>query len=181
MRFFLSPRCPDVSRIVVVESGSRHVVEQILPFLRSQFGGVVIDLVTCYAGLPNGLDGGSVGVFRVGEYRGKEGRARLYRELKRHRPSVLVMICSAEPVMTKWKWALAWHLPCKVLIVNENGDCFWLDRANWRTACHFVLFRAGLTGADAVPTLLRVASFPLTVTYLLLYAAVIHLRRKVHG
>ena len=181
MRYFLTSRCPHVSRIVLVESGSRHLIGGVLPFLRSQFGGFLMDLVTCYAGLPEGLDPRSDGVFRVGEYRGKEGRARLFRELKSRRPSVLVMICSAEPIMTKWKWALAWHLPCKVLIVNENGDCFWLDRANWRTVCRFVLFRAGLSGADAVPTLLRVASFPLTVTYLLLYAAVIHLRRKVHG
>ena len=47
--------------------------------------------------------------------------------------------------MTKWKWALALRLPVKVLVVNENGDFFWFDRANWRTIRHFVLFRAGLS------------------------------------
>ena len=30
--------------------------------------------------------------------------------------------------MTKWKWALAFRLPVKVLVVNENGDFFWFDR-----------------------------------------------------
>jgi hypothetical protein len=83
--------------------------------------------------------------------------------------------------MTKWKWALAFRLPVKVLILNENGDYFWLDRSNWAIIRRFTLLRAGLSGGDAVHTIGRILVFPLTLAYLLLYAAVIHLRRKVHG
>ena len=82
--------------------------------------------------------------------------------------------------MTKWKWTLALHLPVKVLVVNENGDFFWFHRANWRIVRHFVLFRAGLTGSDAVRTIGRILAFPLTLAFLLLYAAFVHFRRKVH-
>ena len=90
------------------------------------------------------------------------------------------MICSGEPIMTKWKWALALRLPVKVLVVNENGDFFWFDRANWRTVRRFVFIRTGLSGGDAVRTIGRILVFPLTLAFLLLYAALIHLRRKVH-
>jgi hypothetical protein len=83
--------------------------------------------------------------------------------------------------MTKWKWALAFRLPVKVLIVNENCDYFWLDRSNWAIIRRFTLLRAGLSGGDAVHAVGRILVFPLTLAYLLLYAAVIHLRRKVHG
>ena len=40
------------------------------------------------------------------------------------------MICSGEPVMMKWKWALALRIPAKDFIINENGDYFWLDRGH---------------------------------------------------
>ena len=66
-----------------------------------------------------------------------------------------------------------------MLIVNENGDYFWLDRGNWRIIRRFVLFRSGLSGAGAVRTLARLAAFPFTLTYLMLYTAWVHLRRKV--
>lgn len=83
--------------------------------------------------------------------------------------------------MAKWKWALAFRLPVKVLIVNENGDYFWCDRSNWKVIRRFTLLRAGLSGGNAVHTIGRILFFPLTLAYLLLYAAVIHLRRKVRA
>jgi hypothetical protein len=43
---------------------------------------------------------------------------------------------------------------------------------------HFALFRAGLTGGDAVTTITRLVMFPFTVLFLLLYAGLVHLRRK---
>jgi hypothetical protein len=45
---------------------------------------------------------------------------------------------------------------------------------------HFFFFRAGLTGATAVPAIARMLFFPLTLSYLLLYAGAVHLRRKIH-
>jgi hypothetical protein len=177
---FVRTSLPRVSGVLLVESGSRHLLEGVLPHLRSLLGEhTPFDLATCYAGLPEGLTPES-SVFTVHEYRGHQGRRSLYRMLRARRPEVLVMICSGEPIMTKWKWAFALRLPVKVLIVNENGDFFWFDRANWKTVRHFVLFRAGLGGGDAVRTIARVLVFPLTLAFLLFYAALIHLRRKVH-
>jgi hypothetical protein len=176
---FLRLGLPATPRVLLVESGSRHLIEGVIPYLRNTFGtGVPIDLVTCYAGLPLGLPG-SPAVYHIHKYRGRDGRRRLSKELLASRVSILVMICSGEPVMTKWKWFLAFRLPVKLLVVNENGDCFWFDRTNCRTMRDFVLFRAGLSGAGAVRTISQVLIFPLTLTYLLAYAAVIHLRRRV--
>jgi hypothetical protein len=177
---FLRTATPRVTRVLLVESGSRHLLEGVAPHLRSMLGeDTSFDLATCYAGLPAGLTADSV-VYPVHLYRGRHGRQRLYRILRARRPQVLVMICSGEPIMTKWKWALALHLPVKVLVVNENGDFFWFDRAHWRTVRRFVLFRAGLSDGDAVRTIGRILVFPLTLAFLLFYAALIHLRRKVH-
>ncbi len=176
VRYFLRRRVPPVGRILLVESGSRHLIERILPGLRRTFSDETpIDLVTCYNGAPDGMDA----VFRVADYRGAAGRRNLYRALAVRHYSIMGMLCSAEPIMTKWKWALAARLPAKVFVINENGDYFWLDRGHGRAILHFALFRAGLTGSGAARTLGRLISFPFTLLYLVLYASAIHLRRAL--
>lgn len=181
MRYFFRRKVPSFSRVLLVESGSRHLSEYLLTSLRQCWDpNLVIDLVTCYSGIPASFPP-TARVFHISHYPGRSGRRRLYRELRAAGYSVLGIICSGEPVMTKWKWALAARLPAKVFAVNENADYFWLDYSQWQVISHFVLFRAGLSGAGAVRTLARLALFPFTILYLLLYAATVHLRRKVHG
>jgi hypothetical protein len=166
-----------VSSILLIESGTRSIVERVLPALRRGYGDdVPVDLVSCFAARPEGFDG-RTRVFRVSDYRGREGRRKLYRELVANRYSVVGVICSGEPLMTKWKLALAWQIPAKIFIINENADYFWLDLAHSRQIRRFVLFRAGLAGAGAVRTLSRAISFPFNLLYLLLYASVVHARR----
>jgi hypothetical protein len=176
VRYFFRRRFPRVSRILLVESGSRHLLEKLLPLLRQSYGDIPIDLVTCYPGLPVGFPPDTV-VYRVADFRGRAARRILYRRLATAGYSVTGIICSAEPIMTWWKWAVALHVPGKLLVLNENGDFFWFDRANWRTIRYFVLYRSGLAGAGAVRTVVRVALFPLTLLYLLLYASTAHFRR----
>ena len=66
-------------------------------------------------------------------------------------------------------------------ILNENGDWFWVQWSEWRTIRHFLLYRLGLSGARAVPTLARLAVFPFTLLYLILYAAAAHARRALRS
>jgi hypothetical protein len=91
------------------------------------------------------------------------------------------MVCSGEPLMTKWKWMLAARLPAKVFVINENADYFWLDRTHAGNIWDFVLLRTGLAGSGAVRILARLVSFPFTFLYLLLYAATVHARRVLRG
>ena len=78
VRYFLRRRQPQVSRILLVESGSRHLIEQVLPGLRRTYGeSIPIDLATCFAGAPEGIDA----VYRFADHRGRDGRRKLYRAL----------------------------------------------------------------------------------------------------
>jgi hypothetical protein len=177
MRFFRL-HLPPVSNALLVESGSRQVLESALPGLMRLLGdGVSFDLVTCYAGLPEGLPE-SASVYTVHEYRARGGPGVLVRELAAHRPDVMAMICSGEPIMTLWKWGLALRLPVKVIVINENGDFFWLDRSNWSTIRRFALVRSGLAGGGAVRAIMSVVLFPFTLAFLLIYAACLHIRRR---
>lgn len=180
MRYFLTGRLPNVSSILLVESGSRGLLEKVLPGLRRTWGGdIPIDLVSCYASLPQGFDSSTTHVFRVGDYRGRDGRRKLYRELAARRYSLMGIVCSEEPLMLKWKWALTARVPAKVFVINENGDYFWLDRLHLKPLRQFVFLRAGLAGAGAVRTLARVISFPFTLLFLILYATTVHTRRAL--
>jgi len=172
---------PGEYRVLLVESGSRNLLEGLLPELYKMLGsGTPVDLVTCYSGLPAGFPP-ETRVYQIADFQGSAGRKRLYRELAGRRYTILGMICSAEPIMAKWKWAIALHVPAKVLIVNENVDYFWFDWSNRKIIGEFALFRAGLTGADAVRSIARLVFFPFTLLYLLLYAGAVHLKRKVVG
>ena len=182
VRYFFTPRLPPGTRILLVESGSRYLLEGLIGGIRQTYGeAIFVDVVTCYAGIPEGFRPETTMVYRVTNYRGRAGRKRLYRELKKNRYDIIGILCSAEPIMTKWKWALALRLPAKVFVLNENGDYFWLDRGHLAAIRHFVLFRAGLAGADAVRTIARIILFPFTLLYLLLYAAVVHSRRALRA
>jgi hypothetical protein len=177
MRLFFRRRIPEFDHVLLVESGSREIFDRLLPGLTECCReGARVDLVTCYAGVPEGFGNGAV--YRVTDYAGPQRRAALCRELAANRYTILGMICSEEPIMTKWKWWLAWRLPVKVFVVNENVDYFWLDYSQWKTIRHFILFRAGLSDGGAVRTIGRLLLFPITLFYLLLYAGVIHLCRK---
>ncbi|MFY9728356.1 MAG: hypothetical protein WAJ87_22865 [Bryobacteraceae bacterium] len=180
MRYLLSGRLPEASSILLVESGSRGILENVIAGLRHSWGAdVPIDLVSCFANLPRGLDAATTRVYRVSDYRGRQARARLYRELRARRYPLMGIVCSEEPLMMKWKWALALRVPAKIFIINENADYFWLDRKHLKTIRQFALARAGLAGSGAVRTLARVVSFPFALFYLLLYAAAVHGRRAL--
>jgi hypothetical protein len=182
MRYFLTGRMPAVRSILLVESGTRRLLEGLLPKLRASWGGDArIDVVSCFSGLPRGFDAETTRVYRVSDYRGRAGRRALYRELIANGYSHMGVICSGEPLMTKWKWALVWQIPAKVFIINENGDYFWLARTHSRILRKFVLQRTGLAGSGAVRILARLITFPFTLLYLLLYAAVQHTRRALRS
>ncbi len=180
MRYFLSRRIPEPGSILLVESGSRSLVERLVPHLRETWGDEIrIDLVTCYAKPPRGFDAGQSRIYRVMDHRGRQARGRLYRELAGNRYAQVGIVCSGEPLMTKWKWMVALKVPAKVFVINENGDYFWLDRGHLSNIREFVFLRSGLEGAGAVRILARVFSFPFTLAYLLLYATAVHTRRAL--
>jgi hypothetical protein len=179
MRYFFSREDPPHTRVLLIESGSRSLIERVLPHLHRQFGpDVEVDLVTCYAGLPRGFDAGTT-VFRVFDYATPEKRRELVRQLKARGYSSAGIICSAEPIMTKWKWMLAARLPAKFFIMNENGDYFWVHRHNWKTIKRFTLVRSGLAGEGALRTMGRLLVFPFSLIFLILYALVVHARRRL--
>ena len=178
MRYFWDLTEIPLKRVLLIESGSRELIENLIPALRQSMGDIPMDLITCFAGLPRGLAEDAV-VYRVTDYTTPEKRATLFTKLAARRYSCAGMLCSNESIMTKWKWMLAWKTPAKFFIVNENGDYFWFDRSNIETIRHFALFRAGLTGAGAIRTFGRLLAFPFSVLYLVVYALAAHGRRKI--
>lgn len=180
MRYVFTRRDPDVTAILLVESGSRYLLERLIPTLRVTWGEEIsIDLVSCYNTLPKGFCPETTQLYCVTEYRGRELRKRLYHQLLANHYGYVGIVCSAEPLMTKWKWAVALRVPAKLFIINENADFFWFNRSHWRVLRRFVLFRSGLADAGAVRMLAGLILFPFTLLYLVLYATTVHARRSL--
>jgi hypothetical protein len=179
MKYLISRRTPPGSRILLVESGSRELLERVLPHIRSTWGATrPIDLVTCYAGRPASLAEDAT-IFRVADYNTPEARRHFIDELRARDYAYAGIICAAEPVMTKWKWLIAARVPAKFFILNENADYFWVDRENAKIVRHFFLVRAGLSGAGSLRTLGRLVVFPFTLLFLIVYAFIAHARRRL--
>ena len=170
--------------VLLIESGSRSLIEGLVPHLRATWAhDVPIDLLTCYGGVPAGLGSESAvhrtTVYRTTDYTTPEKRNELLRQLRARNYSMVGMICSAEPIMTKWKWMIALRLPVKVFIINENGDYFWVNREQSAAVREFCLVRMGLAGEGAIRTVGRLLIFPFSLLFLLLYAFVAHAGRIV--
>jgi hypothetical protein len=179
MKYFLSRHIPQPHRILLVESGSRNLIERVRPLVRSALGEhFEIDLLTCFAKLPAGFPP-ETRVYRTTEYRTSAARKALVEELRENGYALLGIVCSDEPILFKWKLAIGWKLPAKIFIINESADFYWFDRAHLGLIWQTVLLRSGLAGAGAVRTLARVAFFPFTLGYLLLYASTAHARRAL--
>jgi hypothetical protein len=177
LRYFYRRGTPHCTRLLLIESGSRGIIEKLVPHFYSAYGDQLeIDVVTCYAGGPAGVRGR---VFNVNDYGGASGRNALWKDLAARDYNLAGIVCSAEPIMTKWKWWLGVKLQSKILVINENADYFALDRTHLDHARRLIAYRAGLSGAGAVPALARLVFFPLTLAYLLLYAGTVHLRRRI--
>lgn len=183
MRWFFSRGAPPITRILLVESGPRTVAEQVVPRIRRAFGAdVPIDLLTC---LPTNLESLASGdhaagrVWRVTECHDTDSRWELLWRIRFQRHPVTAIICADSPVMMPWKLAMVALLPSKFLIVNENADFFWLDRSQIGALKNLLLQRAGLQPDLAVRVLARAVAFPVTLLYLLGYAAWVHSVRLV--
>jgi hypothetical protein len=175
LRYFWNvKRFPEKSRILLVESGSREVLEKAIPTVRTFWDGETppIDLFTCFSGVAEGI-GDDGQIYRVADYPGPE-RKKLLLELKNRGYAVMGIVCSEEQILAKWKLLIAVGVPAKLLVINESGDCFWCDRNNWTAIRQFLASRSGMTGATVLRSVLQTAVLPFTFIWLLFFAAGAH-------
>ena len=103
MRGVLGTAIPKFHRVLLIESGSRELLEGLIPGIYKNHGpSTEVDVVTCYAGDPGGLAVTST-VYRLADYSGSDGRVRLVNTLRGKNYNVYGMICSGEVIMARWK------------------------------------------------------------------------------
>ncbi len=180
LHYFLRPhKAPPIRKILLVESGSRHLLEKLIPNLRMVYGDALqVDLCTCFPGLPAAL-GPDSKIYRTAEFGSNPSRQSLYRELRANGYDALGIICSAEPIMTKWKWMLAYQAGARTFLINENADYVWFDRLHWKGLAAYARTRLGFEDSGAVRTLARIVLLPLSLIYLSLYALRVHALRAL--
>ena len=174
MRFFFSAHIPDATRILLVESGSHHILERARKSPGAMFPQAEFDLCTCFAGLPSEP---VANVWRVTDAHSLSSKLALAFQIARAKPPIAALLMTGEPVMFNWKILLLLLLPSKLIFVNENGDFFWLDRANLAALRQFLGARWGGSGEDSVRGICRLLLFPFVFLFLLFSGALAYLRR----
>lgn len=176
IKYFLSGAAPPATRILLVESGSRHVMERAVGGVERGWPGIVLELCTCYPGLPASSTG-FARVWRVTDAPSYGHKWSMAREIAATRPPIAALMFSGEPIMFTWKMLLLMLLPSKILLINENGDFFWLDRPNLATLRQFMGARLGMNGEGMLRGIFRAVLFPVVFLFLLLSAAVSYVTR----
>lgn len=162
----------------MIESGSREYADAWLRWLYEVNPQAIVDLMTCFEGRPSSFPSDGT-VFLSQDYVTAETRRGLIEELCANRYDVIAVMCTGEPVLKKWKWYVAALVPEKVLIVNENTDCFWLHRNQWSTVLKFASARLGLSGAGAARWPMQLLAFPFSLAYVTAATLYFHLRRRL--
>ena len=181
MRLFLRSNGVAMDRVLFIESGSRALAERFLTHLYASHPAQRVDVLTCYAGAPSSFDPSRGSVISVHGAGGFSGRRQLITGLARNGYSVVGILCSGEPIMTRWKWAVAWRVPAKLLVVNENVDYFWFDRGNFASMRAMVKHRFGMHTVSSPQLAISAILFPFVFLYLLAYAGWIHTRRLLRS
>lgn len=175
MKWILSGRIPDPTRILLVESGTRTALERAMASMHRHFPAAQFDLCTCFPGLPQAAPVQQV--WRVTEARSVGAKLALARRIAATRPPIAALIFSGEPIMFNWKLLLLLLLPSKTIIINEHGDFFWLDRKHLSVLRSFVGARLGVGGDALFRAIFQVLLFPFVFVYLAGYAVVTYLAR----
>mgnify|MGYP000283039222 CR=1 FL=1 len=133
MRYFFSRHVPEFERVLLVESGSRYLFDDLIPGLYALYKGKLhLDLLTCFAGHPEGFRAESGEVFRVPDYQTSKARRQLLRTLRRKRYGIVGIICAGEPIMTKWKWLVAAAVPgTQVIQVEWPADRYFVETGDY--------------------------------------------------
>ncbi len=178
LRYFLSTRTPLVTRILLIESGSRELGEQAIKCLRGAFGTAVpVDVLGCRPSPTMGADN----YINVSEAHSISGQLAILGRLRKGGYSVAGVLSSGDPTMALWKWAAVLTVPAKFLVLNENVDFFWVDRAHWSNAAALLRQRSGLGGESTVRAMAFFAALPFAAIFLLSYAAWVHAGRGVRS
>ena len=178
MRYLFSRRIPPLEDVLVIESGPREVAERFLRHLYDVQHSRRVDVVTCFGSAPVQFDAERGVCYSIHDpaYAGRRGQ--LIRILAKGNPySVVSVLCTGSPIMSKWKWAIASRTPAKTLIVNENADFFFLDWRHRHIAKRMVSSRIGVDGGFSLGLVADVLLVPFTIAYLALSTATIQLRR----
>ena len=185
MKYFFRRKLPSTVDILLMESGSPEVARRALAGIRKVFPSARYHLCTCQADPPLAMFSS---VFRVTDYPTGWKKLGLLFSFWRRGWEVLVILCTGEPILWRWKMLALVLLPAKVLVVNENADFFWLDWGNRGTLRRLLGIRWGVDLEEFFYTLLRALVFPLTFLFLISTAGFLYMRRawrlllwKIHG
>lgn len=174
MKYFFRRKIPATSNILMIESGSPEVARRALERIRNLFPDSCYHLCTCQPGVP---DASYDSVYRATDYPSTWKKLGLLYSFCRPGWNILVILCTGEPILLRWKLMALAMLPAKVLIVNEHADFFWLDWENRRTLRMLASIRWGVNFEEFFSTLLRALAFPITLLLLLVTAGLLYLRR----
>lgn len=153
---------------LLIESGAQAATERFLQHVYTAERECRVDVLTCYRTYPENFDTNRGRMFYIHEPEIAQRRSAFICRLLAARYSVLAVVSTGSPVLTKWKWLLVAFTRARVLIVTENSQYFLLESLSGRVPrLSAVQLRLGA----------ELLVVPFSMTFLLVYAGAAHFRR----
>lgn len=180
MTGLLTRNRPPLRRVLLIESGTRQEGVRLLRHLYESGEGIQVDLLTCYPDPLEEFQSSRGKVFLVTDPAIARYRRQFIRTLMATPYDTVAVLHTGSAVLRKWKRIIMLLTRAKVMVMKEGANFIFLDygclpnsRVNVPHFRPHHMARLHLLG--------EVLFMPLTISYLLLYAAAAHLRRLLHS
>ena len=171
---------PPFRRVLLIESGSRPIADRFLQSVYQFEGCSQVDVLTCFSTPPEAFQDQRGQVFFVTDPAIAGNRRQFLRALASVPYDIVAVLSTDSRILRNWKWAVSLLTRAKIVLIEENEDFFFLDYGYLR---HIKVDFPRLRQEQI--THLRLAGevllMPLMISYLLLYAGQVHLRRLLRN
>jgi hypothetical protein len=167
-------------RVLLIESGSRHVSDRFLHHLYQLENCGQVDVLTCFSTPPEAFQRCRGQVFFITDPAIAGDRRQFLRTIASTPYDIVAVLRTGSGILRKWKWAIALLTRAKILIVKENAGFVFLDYGCLQNIKVDVprLRREQITGLRLLGEVLLM---PFMILYLFLYAGCVHLRRLLRN
>ena len=171
---------PPFGRVLLIESGPRPAADQFLQQIYGLEGCREVDVLTCFSTPPEAFQSERGQVFFVTDPAIAGNRRQFIRQVASVPYDVVAVLSTDSGILRNWKWAVALLTRAKIVLVRESAEFFFFDYGYLRQVkVDFAHFRRKQM------TRLRLAGevllMPFMISYLLLYAGQVHLRRLLRN
>lgn len=176
MTGLFSRRRPPFQRVLLIESGARPTADQFLRYVYQLNPNSQVDVLTCFDTPPETFQNQRGQMFVVTDPAIAGNRQQFLRSVASKPYDVVALLHTGSGILRKWKWAITLLTRAKIVLVPADQGLTFLDYGRF-LQFHVNVPRLRREQVTRFRLAGEVLLMPFVISYLLIYAGSVHLRR----